>query len=336
MRYDNNRAFAKHVESAGKDHISPVYLLLCKNERETKEALQLLQSAMQEVPVISYTPEGSQLKLFLEELNTLSAFSPKRIVTMRQAEKLSKPALEALITYFKEPNSQVYLMITASSVDKRTAFYKAAEKCGVILDIPEEKPWQREKTVQRWLREKVYKDGKQIEPRAVDVLIQHMGTNQDLLAQELEKLYCYVGERPVITYQDICEISSHVNVEDIWKLGESVFSFNANLAIHVMRGLLEDGAPFLSLLRQLRSQFQTSFQIATLLASGKGRAEVSKQYPYLTPHLLNKKLQTVQTYELHRFKRGILTIDETEWKAKNSSQDHQFLSEVMMIKLATK
>lgn len=336
MRYDNHQAYAKHVQSAGKQHLAPVYLIVSKNRRDITEAVDLIKKVTEGADVITFNGDGLKMNALLDEVQTISAFSPKRVVILQNVDKLKKPALLTLTTYFSQTNPQVHLILTASAVDKRTGFYKTAEMSGVILDIPEEKPWMREKTVQRWLRERVYKDGKQIEPRACEALMHQIGTDQDLLMQELDKLYCYIGERPVITHQDICAISSSVNVDDIWKLGEAIFHFNVAVALEVFKALLDDGAPFLTLLRQVRSQFQSSYQICTLLASGRGRDEVSKQFPYLTPHLLNKKLQVAQGYGMARFKEGLLTIDDIEYKAKNSLGDEAFLGEMLIVKLSTK
>jgi DNA polymerase III subunit delta len=336
LRYDNSQAYAKHIKSAGAEHLAPVYLIISKNSRDIKEAVDQIKQLMAHADIVRFSAEGLKLSVLIDELQTISAFSPKRVIILNQSEKLNKSATQTLSDYFSRPNPQVHFVLTASAVDKRTSFYKTAEKSGVILDIPEEKPWMRVKTVQRWLREKVYHDGKQIEPQACEGLMQQIGTDQDLLVQELNKLYCYIGERPVITVQDVCAISSSVNVDDIWKLGEAIFHFNVSLALEVFKALQDDGAPFLALLRQVRSQFQSSFQICTLLASGKGRDEVSKQFPYLTPHLLNKKLQVAQGYGMARFKLGLLTIDETEYKAKNSLDDDRFLGEMLIVKLSTK
>lgn len=336
MRYDNSQAFGKHVNSAGARHIALIYLLVSKNGMEITEAVDLIKKILGNIDQLIFSAESLRLPLLLDELQTISAFSPKRLVVLRQSEQLQKAAIQALTAYFAKPNPQVHLILTASAVDKRTAFYKAAETGGVILDIPEEKPWVREKTIQRWLREKVYRDGKQIEPQACEALLQQIGTDQDLLNQEVQKLYCYIGDRAVITGQDVSKISSSVNIDDIWKLGEAIFDGNAAVALEVFKALLDDGAPFLTLLRQLRSQFQSSFQICTLLTSGKGRDEVAKQFPYLTPNLLARKLQVAEKYGRAAFKKGLLAIDETEYKVKNSAADETLLGEMLVAKLSTK
>ncbi len=341
MRYDNLRAFAKHIQSASPDHLMAVYLLVSKNNRDLTEASQSIIKSIfpdkhSEMEVKTFQSEGLQVSELLNELNTLSVFVKNRIVVLHHADKLNKAASTALEKYFEKPNPAVKLIVTAQAVNRGTKFYKKAKVQGVILDMPEEKAWQKEKSCQSWVRERVFQDGRQIEPQAIAALVKQIGTDQDVLEQEVFKLYCYLGDRTTITLQDVSAICSFVSTESIWKLGEDIFHFNPGGAVKSIKSLLADGAPLLGLLRQLRSQFQTSFQICTILANGQGRDEIVKHFRYLTGNILNKKIQEAQGYGLERFKRGILVIDETELKAKSSGGDPDFLAEMLVVRLASK
>lgn len=320
----------------------PIYLLVSKNDHDLSEASQAIVKALfpkgdhSEMEVKSLPAENTQIQDVLTELNTINIFAKKRIFIYRNIDKLTKTATAALEDYIDKANPDVLLVLTAQSVNKGTKFYKKAEKQGVILDIPEEKPWQREKSVINWLHEKVQRDGKQAEPRALEALVKQIGTDQNFLEQEIEKIYCYIGDRKLITIADIASISSFVNVDSIWQLGESIFSFNVSDALKCMKSLLDDEVPLLTLLRQLRSQYQTYLQICTILAAGQGKDEVVKHFRYLTGNILNKKITEAQSYGLNRFKKGILKIDETELKVKSSAANLEFLAEMLVVSLATK
>jgi len=342
VRFDNLRAYGKHIQSASPDHLMSVYLLISKNDHDLAGASKSLINSIfpdgkySEMQVKPYSAENTQVQDILNELNTISIFAKKRIIIYKNIDRLNKDATATLESYFENPNPDVHFVLTAQSVNKGTKFYKKAEKQGVILDVPEEKAWQREKSVIRWLHEKINADGRQAEPRVVEVLVKQVGTEQNLLEQEIQKIYCYLGERTSITLQDVAAISSSVNVDSIWQLGESIFSFNLSEAMKCMKSNLEDGAPLLGLLRQLRSQYQTQLQICTILSTGLGKDEIVKHFRYLTGNILNKKIQEAQSYGLNRFKRGILQIDETELKIKSSAANLEFLAEMLIIKLATK
>ena len=93
--------------------------------------------------------------------------------------------------------------------------------------------------------------------------------------------------------------------------------------------------PLLSLLRQIRSQFQTDYQISCILAEGGGASEIAQNYPYMRGTILDKHIQTAKSYGKHKFKEGILALDETELKIKNSAADDNFLNELLILKLTS-
>lgn len=342
MRYDNLRAFQKHLQGAAPSHFSPVYLIISKNGHERKEARQSVIKAVMpdsaagdcELNVFS----GGDIPMFqlLNELNTISFFCKKRLVVIQEADKLAKEATSFLEGYYERPNPNVYLILSAEAVNKNTTFYKKSEKHGVILDCPEEKSWEKEKSIQRWVAEKVAADGRQIDPPTVQHLIKQLGHDQELIHNELEKLYCYIGDRGRITIQDIMAICSSVNVENVWQLGDAIFALDANGALRISKALVEDGQALLALLRQLRSQFESKYQICSLMNAGLGSGEVMKQFPYMKGQILNRNIQQAQSYGMGRFKNGLLAIDLVERQAKNSVADPDLLLELLIVKLTTK
>lgn len=203
-----------------------------------------------------------------------------------------------------------------------------------MLDIPEEKPWQKEKSIADRIAKTVAAEGKTIDPAAADLLKQHLGTETALVKQELEKIFCYIAERKEITPEDICTLCSSVNIESAWQLGDAIFTFDIKGAIRMTKGLLNDGVQIIELLRQVRSQVKTKMQICSILHSGGGSQGVSKMFPYMRGNILNRNIEQAQKFGLERCRRGLIAIDNTELQVKSSSFDPSFLAEMLMFKLA--
>jgi DNA polymerase III subunit delta len=338
VKFSNFRAFEKHVEDAAPNHFSNIYLILSKESFERKMAVdtltkRLLVSENAHLSFQSFEGEKLDVDALLQELNAMNFFAATQVFLINQADKLVKSSLQALEGYFASPNPAIYLILSAASINHATNFYKKAEKVGVVLEFPEEKPWEKEKTLREWIATKVAQEGKQIVPAAANALLKQIGFDQALLVQEIEKLYCYIGERKEITLEDVGEISCLVNTENIWQLGEAIFRGQVADALRIMKNLLDDGSAFLGLLRQIRSQFQTSYQICSILAAGGSGLEVTQHYPYMKGQILERNMQLAQSYGMSRFKAGMLTIDEMELKAKNSPSGDALLAELLIIKL---
>lgn len=341
MKYTNLKAFEKHLDGARPAHFSDVYLILGKERFVRKTATDQLVAALlagkKNPELCSKSFEGDRISesVLNEELQSLSFFVDKQVLIIDQAESLSKAAMKALELYFERPNRSLCLVLSATAINHATNFYKKAEKTGVVLEFADEKPWEKEKTMTEWLVAKTASHNKRIDPQVCQHLIKQLGTDPALLHHELEKLLCYVDTRPTITIQDIAAICTSINSDTGWQLGEAIFRRDAATALRISKALIAEGTAFIALARQIRHQFQTQYQICTLLASGGTANDVSQQFPYMRGAILDRNIKLSQEYGLHRFKKGMQTIDQTELMAKSSVSNNDLLAELLIIKLIT-
>lgn len=342
MKYSNIRAFEKHLESASPHHLSEVYVVISKEDFDRKAACSKITAQVLGAPSIAgqtlcaFDAAEVDERLIWEELQSFSFLAPKKVLIVSNAEKLSKSSQDKLRTYFAKPNKGVCLVLESPAVNRATNFYKDAEKFGVILDVAEEKPWEKEKSSQAWVIEKIASEGKSIDAPTAALLVKQLGVDQSTLFQEIEKLICYVGDRKEVTVNDISAICITISQQSAWQLGEVIFRRDASEALRITKALLQDGTALIALLRQIRSQFLTEYQICCMLAGGKTPQDVAQQYPYMKGMILNKHIQNAQDYGMNRFKAGMLAIDETELMAKNSAGDPDWLAERLIFKLASK
>jgi DNA polymerase-3 subunit delta len=343
MKFTTVRAFEKHLEGASQDnHFADLYLLISKESFERKAAEEHLLSSLlkkdssQGLGVKIFEGESLVLSKIMEELDSYAFFSSRRAIVLRfGGDKIPKSISEPLEGYFSNPNPSVYLVVSASSILSTTNFYKKAEKKGIILDVAEEKPWEKEKTMTEWVHATVQTAGKRIDAQATHFLIKQIGTDQATLAQELEKLFCYCGDRKEIRTEDIGAICVNVNMETGWQLGEAIFRRDASSALRIAKALLMEGTAVIGLLRLIRSQFQTQYQVCSILVGEGGASEVTQQFPYMRGAILERNMQTARSYGMARFRKGLLAVDDTELKAKNSSGDLEFLVELLIVNITT-
>lgn len=317
-------------------------MILAKETFERKAALDglikgvLRQEAAPELCLHLFDADKNSVDEVLAELETLAFFAKKRLIVIQNADKFDKASSVKLEAYFSSPNRTVCLVLIAPTVNRATNLYKKAEKVGVILDVAEEKPWEREKSLVDWLRSTAAAIGKQIDQQTCQLLLKQLGTDQTLLHQELQKLACYVGEKPAINEKDVAAICGNVNSENAWQLGEAIFRRDALTALRISKALLMEGTAIIALLRQIRSQFQTEYQICSILTQGGTSADITQEFPYMRGQILDRHIQHARGYGMPYFKKGLLKIDETELQAKSSSADPDFLVEMLIVKLTAK
>lgn len=339
MKYSNLPAFEKHLEGAAPNHFADIYLILAKEPFVRKQATDYLTALVlknETSPQLSmhvFDAEKHTVDQVLQELKTMSFFAKKRVLILQNADSLDKASTLKLETYCASPNRSICFVVVTPSLNRATTFYKKLEKTGIVLDVAEEKPWEREKSIADWLLRETIKQQREMSPHVAQMLIKQVGTDQMLLSSELGKLICYVGDKKAISEKDVEALCCVANLENGWQLGEAIFRRDATSALRISKGLLLDGVALIALLRQIRSQFQTEYQVCSILSRGGTAADISKEFPYMKGTILERHVRQSQTYGMQRFKSGLLAIDEAEIQAKNSAMDAEFLAERLIIQL---
>ncbi len=341
MKFPTLAALKQYFTNTPPQQRASIFLLVAAEQYPRKEAEELLiktivpKNAPADLSLTAYSAEALTPMTLISELEMMNMFCPHRLLIIQHAEALNSATIDALVAYCEKPNPAVTLVVSMETINRATTLYKRLEKAGVVLDIAEEKAWQKEKTLETWIRQKVTESKKTIAPDAVRVLLRFLGTDQNLLSNEIEKIICYIGDRPAITIQDIQALCVRMPLETVWQLGEAVFTRNGAAALHVMRDLLASEAPLLTLLRQLRSQFQTEFKVCTIIARGGHREEVSRMFPYMNGNILERHMQMASSYGIEKFKKGLLAIDAAELAVKNSGSDHTLIADRLMLTLTS-
>lgn len=126
----------------------------------------------------------------------------RQLVVVKEAQLMK--TLEELAVYCEEPLDSTVLVILMhkASADKRKAFFKGAQKVGVVLDSPALKDYE----VPRWIEGYYTSRGLQIDPGAAQLLAESTGTELSTIAVETDKLL-----------KNLPEGATRVKVEDIEK-----------------------------------------------------------------------------------------------------------------------
>lgn len=225
------------------------------------------------------------------------------------------------------------MILVANGLQKNTLFYKGIDSKGILLEYREIKPWEKEKRLVEWVIQQTGAYRKLIAYPAAQYLVKQVGNDQFLLEKEVEKLVCYCFEKSEISLKDVEAICVKQHHDTIWELGEFIFRRDASAAIQAARALLLEEQSALPLLRQVRFQFQTHFQICHLLNHENALDEIAREFPYMKGKILESHINQARSYGLEAFRNGIIEIDATEARIKNSAIDENILIEILLHRL---
>lgn len=118
--------------------------------------------------------------------------SRRQVVIVREAQSLRN--FDALGIYAGQPLASTVLVICykGKSLDKRSAVYKQLAGCKGAVTLEAAAP--RDYEMEGWIRELFASKGCKIEPKAIQMIADHLGTELQKIDNEVEKLFTRLPE----------------------------------------------------------------------------------------------------------------------------------------------
>jgi len=260
--------------------IDPLYLLLGEEQYLQERLIRQLFDSLGEggrmfnVAVLSMAGDASSNATaahVVDTANQLPMMGDRRILVVRDFEKLKEDDCELLLEYLKRPSPSSTVVFQAVSLDQRRKLTTALVKaCTVVrFDL------LGEDQARRWAADYVKQLGCSIEPAALGYLIGLVGTRLTLLANELDKLAAYAGGG-TINSSAIEQLVPRAREHTNWELWDAVLSRDRKRALKLAQRLLADGSEPVMLVGMLASLYRKMLAAKELMTRGASREEVNK------------------------------------------------------------
>lgn len=227
-----------------KKGLSPVYLITGDEPLISEESSDLLRHHLQEQGFsereVLHVDGSFSWEYLLECANALSLFAEKKIIELRLgSQKLNKKSSEILQSYLSNPAPDNILVITADKLDgntKKSAWFKAVDKSGVIIEI-----WPVEtEQLPNWIRQRAAQIELQLDDEAIQLLCDRIEGNLLAAKQELSKL-SLLFPRQVVSADDIVDSVSDSSRYDIYGLSDAALNGQSARCCKILQVLRQDG-----------------------------------------------------------------------------------------------
>ncbi|MEI8064396.1 MAG: DNA polymerase III subunit delta, partial [Verrucomicrobiota bacterium] len=216
--------------------------------------------------------QDEALKIFArlhEALNTVGFFGATKLVWLKSTNLLAddkavvaeavKDGLTELGETLKRglPDG-VTLLISAIGFDKRRSLAKTLEKLAEVklFDAPDESKQAGDEDIADFIQKKLRAEGKTMTNDAVATFRELVAPNLREIANELEKLCLYAGQRAELTDADVRGICSVSRQSVIWELTDALGARRLPQAIAALDRLLDDGEEPLGIVAMLVNQIR--------------------------------------------------------------------------------
>jgi len=151
------------------------------------------------------------------------------------------------------------LLLSAEAVDKRKQLFTFIKKEGVVVDcsVVEGAGAAAQKEQKEILQEMVRKSladfQKKIVPQALERLLERVGFHPVAVVMETEKLALYVGDRELITVEDLDAMVGRTREDALFELTDAFGKHQSARVLVLLRRLLDQGMHGLAILATMRN-----------------------------------------------------------------------------------
>jgi DNA polymerase III subunit delta len=271
--------------------IDPVYLVFGDEAFLKEEAAQLIREAVlgSDAEAASWNLtllEGGSCSVtdILDAARSLPMFSSRRLVWVKDAERLRESEPKALREYLQAPSPSACILLTVGSgkPDFRKAVFKALQGGAKTLEFAPLKG----AALARWIQSRAKDLGAEMGEDASSLLELHAGPDLLRLDQELRKAMDFIAPSTRLTSEALSETLGSAAAGSIFEFAERAGAGECEEAIGLLRGILSEGEEPPRLLFLLARHLRTLVLGRSLSSSGRQGRELAlalgiPPYPFL-------------------------------------------------------
>ncbi len=190
-----------------------------------------------------------EVRACLDAAQTMPMMAPRRLVMAEDISKIKEEEWNSLYQYVENPNSKTVLLLIAEKL--HDARVKKLANNAAVISAREPDLAETRSMIERSFR----KDSYELEPGVVDELLEQVGTNMQVLSQDIEKLKLFRLREKVITVDDVVALSNRVREHQIWDLTNKIATRDRRQLLLLLDQMLESGTAPLLLLKTIYSHF---------------------------------------------------------------------------------
>jgi len=232
------------------------------------------------------------------------------------------------MSYVSDPAPESCVVFVAEKADQRLKFFSAFKKHGVLVKLDP----LYERQLPDFVRGEAKARGVAIAPDAVTLIVDEIGAELGQLADAVERLAIFVGERKEVTAEDVAEVVATTRQRSVFELANAVGAGDRAHALAVLSSMLgarESGVRIVAMLaRHLRQLWITS----ELLQKTRDKFEIAGALG-IPPFFADDIIKQARTLDPARAKRMHAALYLADKNLKSSRLDDARTLEALILEL---
>ena len=265
--------FDEFTARLSKGDLGPVLVFTGADTYFTESAVEELRKALlgpgDDINYVLFYGESASGKEIADTASTYPMFSKKKLVVVKNAEKLPAKELPPLESYIESPSPVTTLVLIFSDGKKPKL---GSGKSAIRFDFSPVKG-----NAVYAVREQARKLGYELTRAGAEMLISLVGEDMQVLYSELQKLTLYKGDAKTIGPEEIEKMTRKTKYADIYQLINAISKRDKRSAHRVLAELEAAGEEPLSILGLINWRFRLIWRAKELVDRKIPREGVIKE-----------------------------------------------------------
>ena len=285
----------------------------------------LLDNSSRQLDYKIFYGAETDARSILDYATTIPFLAPKRVTVIKDVEKLSKEDISKLISYLKNPSKSTCLILESKDNSVLEEFSETSLKVQRFDGLEGYE-------ILSWIRQYVASRGKSISEDAARELKELQGANLSSMAQELDKLIAFTGDRPQIETGDVEGLVGKSLIISAFDLTKAIESNRIGEAIRIVSDLMLGGKRPHEIMGLLCWHFSRILKARVLLSRGESVSHISNILR-VSGRYSDNFFQQVKRFTNSEIKSKIRGLLEADLDIKRTKFDPALILEFVIIRL---
>lgn len=272
-----------------------------------------------------YSGKDVNVGEIIDQAETLPFFADRRVIFIEDTG-LCKSGGEQLAEYLEDSCETTVIVMVESAVDKRSKLFKAISSKGRAVDFIVQPP----ETLKKWILGRVKREGKNIDSRALDMILDRAGTDMTTISSELEKLFSYTMDKNAITAVDVDEIITVSTSAKVFDMIAMMADKKQSRALEMYHDLLAHKETPFGILALITRQFNNMIQVYELKEDRYPSRKIAEMIG-VPPFAEQRYENQIRKFTYKQLRKAIAACAEADENVKIKGMNPELSVELLII-----
>jgi DNA polymerase-3 subunit delta len=312
-------AFGQFLASLEEGPVSPVYFLYGGEDFLAEEATgAILRVALpgreREFNLDLFRAGDTDIREVLAIASSFPMMTERRVVVLRDLEKLSPRDLEPLLSYLEGPSPSTTLILVGGKLDTRKKPFVTLKRQWPTVEC--KTPYENE--LPSWVEGRARGSGRSISPDASRLLVAYVGASLRGLQSELEKLFTYMGDKKSISADDVGSVVGFSREFSVFELQRAIGARDRQRAAEILERMLDAGQTVPFILVMLTSYFSSLWKAHSLRRRGLSQGDMASELQ-TSPYRVKELVGALKHFSLEEIEQAFCLLAAADLEVKSTS-----------------